>query len=391
MPEGRRAPLWAGRLGRPRGFTAARPTWRGVGALGVSASLLALSLASATYELLPLVAFTAVAVLTAPVSAAARGGRARRDAALQVEALPAVTPVGGKAVVRISFTRRSTRPLPPLAMEGCRGRWVAEAPNPASRPRRTRRRQERRELGLPSRLLAPRGLVTLPDPSAGEAFTSPVPTARRGVVRLPGAHTWVRDPFGLFAAPGPPLPTVTVVVHPRPDGEARWPTPAWRTGAQDTANVAPASGRDGAGDLMGIRPYVAGDRLSLLHWPARARYGSWFVRQFAAEDSTGLRLVIDDRAGVHRRTDFEAMLSAVQGLVDAAYVEGRVFELATLSGSFMTLECGPRSLEASNVMLAAVLPRHGVSVPLKRGGVVVTTATGAQNLPAGVEHIVVPA
>jgi len=386
--RGRRVPVGSGRHGRTVGFTSVRPTWRGVGALGVSAALLALALASATYQLLPLVAFNGVAVLAASVSATARGRRARREVALRVEALPTITPVGGEALVRIGVIGRSARPIPLLAIEASRGRWMANA---APRPKAPSRRLERREPKDPTRILAPRGLVTMGAPSAGDAFTCPVPTARRAVVTLPASHTWTRDSFGLFAAPGPPVPAVTVVVHPRSHPYARWPKRAWHQAANDTAEVAPASGRDGAGDLMGLRPYVAGDRLSLLHWPARARYGSWFVRQFAAEGSADLRLVIDDRAGVHRRSDFEAMLSAVKGMVDAAYVEGRVLELATLSGSSMTLECEPRSFEATSVMLAAVLPRHGVSAPHMSDGVVVTTATGAPTLPAGVEHVVVPA
>lgn len=152
--------------------------------------------------------------------------------------------------------------------------------------------------------------------------------------------------------------------------------------------MAPVGGRDGPGDLVGIRPYVAGDRLSLLHWPARARYGTWFVRQFEPEAGQETRLVLDDRVGVHRRSDFEAMLSTAERLVELCWEGGRTVELCTLSGVSTRLTPSPRTLEQAQVFLASLLPRAAAE-PTVPDGAVLTTTTGARSLPDRFDRIVV--
>jgi uncharacterized protein (DUF58 family) len=200
---------------------------------------------------------------------------------------------------------------------------------------------------------------------------------------------WVLDAFGLCGVPGPSVPAVTVVVHPRPDPQAEWPDEGGNDLLHETTVASHAHGHDGPGDLVGIRPYVVGDRLSLLHWPSRARYGTWFVRQFAPELGSQSRLVLDDRAGVHRRADFERMLSTAQGLVEQCSHRGRTIELRTLSGKSTMLAPAPLALEQAEVLLASLLPGTPATDIGTGDGTVLTTATGARSLPETVDRIVV--
>jgi uncharacterized protein (DUF58 family) len=147
------------------------------------------------------------------------------------------------------------------------------------------------------------------------------------------------------------------------------------------------AGRDGPGEIVGLRPYVPGDRLSLLHWPARARYGSWFVRQFSPEVGAQARLVVDDRVGVHRQADFEYMLCTAQGLIEGCRQRGQTVEVRTLSG--MSARSVPLTFEGAEALLAMLLPRAAAVNFNGLVGTVVTTATGARTLPGGIGRIVV--
>jgi uncharacterized protein (DUF58 family) len=226
--------------------------------------------------------------------------------------------------------------------------------------------------------VAPRRLVSL-----GDALRTPVPTARRGVFVLPPRAVWSRDPFGLFAATALSLPAVTVVVHPAPAPDADCGRAVDAGGPHRAALAAattnPAT-RDGLGDLIGLRPYVPGDRLSLLHWPARARYGTWFVRQFGTEDPTAGCLVIDDRAAVHRRRDFERLLGVALALVERAGARGETVALETVTGRTFTFLPTPAGLEQARWALAAIQPRRHGPQPGSLRGMVLTTATGSRTL-----------
>jgi uncharacterized protein (DUF58 family) len=137
------------------------------------------------------------------------------------------------------------------------------------------------------------------------------------------------------------------------------------------------------GELEGIRPYVLGDRLSLLHWPAKARYGTWFVRQFGADGASTVPLVLDDRAGVHRKAEFERLLSAMVWALDDAMEGGCPVHLLTLTGRSVLVEPTAEGRAEACLALAELQPsiaraaRHPV-IPV--GAVLLTTRTGAERL-----------
>jgi uncharacterized protein (DUF58 family) len=372
-----------------------RPTRRGIGALAVLLALVGLTVGTGTAALLSLTVAVALPWAAAPFAAFFRARQARTRLAVETGVVPGLSVVGGEVEARIAVTNRTGRRAPVL--------WIAE---PTARWRR-------RPAGTPTGdghsrspaagrrpRLVPGGLVALPPatPHGRAVAESRVPSRRRGVFELALGHAWVLDPFGLFGAPGPVVPTATAVFYPHAAFDESWPVPRPAGAERDGAVPAPGPGRDGPGDLVGIRPYVPGDRLTLLHWPARARYGSWYVRQFAPERGAPARLVLDDRAGVHRQADFERMLACAHGWVEQCFDEGRTVELCTWSGRAATLAPAAAGLEEARVVLAGLLPvasgggasGGGASGSGGgRGGTVLTTATGAARLGDEVERIVV--
>ncbi len=210
-----------------------------------------------------------------------------------------------------------------------------------------------------------------------------VPTGRRGVLELPSQHTWAHDPFGLVGTPGPSTPVVFAAVFPSPirldQPIAAGPEPV----AGTLSNGSPAPG-GGTGELEGIRPYVPGDRLVLLHWPAMARYGTWFVRQFSAEGGTARSIVLDDRVGVHRRAEFERLISAALGAVDEMTGEHRAVSLVTLSGQSYSFEPTDQGRSSARLVLAELRPtgaRDAIGrAPIPPDAVLLTTRTGAERL-----------
>jgi uncharacterized protein (DUF58 family) len=128
---------------------------------------------------------------------------------------------------------------------------------------------------------------------------------------------------------------------------------------------------------------VTGDRLSLLHWPAKARYGTWFVRQFRGDGVAAVPLVLDDRAGVHRKADFERLVSTMSWALDEALGGGRPVLFLTLSGRSFTLEPSDRGRAAAWLVLAEVQPLQAQSTWLASippDSVLLTTRTGAERL-----------
>lgn len=375
----------------------------------VVVGLLVLALVTGTPQLVPLVVGMAVALVAAPYVAARRGAAAARGLVLHLHALPPVVEVGGRSHLQLSITNTTDARGAALALsppgdrwERWEGWWPEGADLAAAQAASALTPRGHSWLAPPGRFLLPPA-----GPRATVTVTLPVPTDQRDVLLLPPQATWVTDPFGLFAANGPPAPPVAVVVHPPADPAAAWPDP--RPGAADTeqrapavaAGAAPARHRSDQGELVGIRPYVPGDRLSLLHWPSRLRYGQWLVREFGPEQHPATHVALDDRTGVHRRADFDALLSAALGLVASALTDGRPVELVTLSGRRVPLAPdldpaggGPGTgLHRARLELAALQPTADpldlatAAALVPAAAVVVTTVTGAAYLPSAVAGI----
>jgi uncharacterized protein (DUF58 family) len=148
------------------------------------------------------------------------------------------------------------------------------------------------------------------------------------------------------------------------------------------------------GEFADLRPYVAGDRLHLLHWPAFARYGTLLVRRFEPEVGAAVHIVVDDRVGVHRRDAFEDALSATLAIVADAADLGIPLELATFSGWHTTVPPTPEGVAGVLPLLATLQPSSELAIGRVPDWLdsdstwltIVTTTTGESRLPSSFDR-----
>jgi uncharacterized protein (DUF58 family) len=93
-------------------------------------------------------------------------------------------------------------------------------------------------------------------------------------------------------------------------------------------------------DLSSLRPYVPGDHLNRLHWPALARTGELVVRDFTAPESGRLALLVDLRPSAHGASSFEATIARVAALGSRALADGVALELCTSAGERLEIPAG---------------------------------------------------
>ncbi len=354
----------------------ARPTLRGLAVLGTLVVVVTLAVVTGTPELAPLAVVIGVPAVLAPWLAHRRARQALAAVDLHAHVEPAAAEVGSTMGVVLYVTNRTVGGpvVPRLLLPSAEGRWQP-------------RGDDHPVPGQPWPAPAAAGGVPLPCPGPGrtEACRVRVPTGRRGVLVLPPQRCWAHDPLGLFGCPGPLTPAAIAVVHPAPLDPGRSITGVVATRAGGDPAGGSRSGR-GLGELEGIRPYVPGDRLVLLHWPAKARYGSWFVRQFGADGASTVPLVLDDRAGVHRKAEFERLLSAALWALDEAMEAGCPVHLLTLSGLSMSMEPTAGGRADARLALAELQPsraRTDRRPAIPAGAVVLTTRTGAERMTGG--------
>jgi uncharacterized protein (DUF58 family) len=230
-----------------------------------------------------------------------------------VLAIGAATPVGGLLRVRI----RATGPRDAVA----------------GRPFEITIEASKRARGLRFRMLDPESQWTLVDaPCTGKLA---VVARRRGVldtvlVELRSAHAlalvdWRRKVHVPLPAP--------IEVGPHPE---HVPFRSRRSSARVTTDVLTAA-RSGAELTRGVREYVPGDPVRLLHWPATARAGTPMVRELDGPQRPRLVVVADLRTFDPERSAALAAGAAIDALAHGARVD-----LATAEAS------GPRLARVGN-------------------------------------------
>jgi uncharacterized protein (DUF58 family) len=337
-----------------------RLTRRGAWALAAWVAIVLLTIGSGHPTLLPLAVGLFVPIAAAPVICLRRLGRVPEGLSLHIRAMPPMVPLGATCHLHI-IVAGGNRSLPPLGLELPDRRW-----------RQIRELPVLDEGSVAPELVAEqpvgrwapegRALLRLPPVAAGSSLVieRPVPTDVRGIFGLPRLRLWIGDPFGLFAFAGPEQRSAAIVVHPRsvtfglPE-----PGPADARGTVGLASGQPVSRGpgDGPGDLAGLRPYRAGDRLHLVHWPSMAATGSIMVREFAPDGEQLVQIVVDDRVGTHRRHAFDVALSVTFALIAQANAEGFVSDLLTLSGYRTRIAPTAEGMAGLLPLLATLNPR----------------------------------
>ena len=348
--------------------------------------LLGMAVGTGDSTLLLVLAAVAVPLVIAPVVVL---GRAHRAAGTVVHMMvtPPLVPVGAPCVLLVQLSRRGAASLPPLGLERPSDHWYASVPvtRPLNGPARPR-------VALATdvgRLLRWDRIGC--DTGASSSLT--LPTRRRGVFTIGPLRLWVHDPFGLFGLTVGAARPVTLVVH--PPVVATMAPPAVRPGSSGSTQfgVGPAGGHtdDPGGEWSGLRPYEPGDRLHLLSWQAEARFGTLLVHDFRPDSEDIVTIVLDDRAGVHRRRAFEQALGAVFGLASAADGQGADYDVSTLSGRRVRGPTTPDGMVELATFLAETQPTRssdqaiGSASPLPKGALVITTPTAAPTLRSSLD------
>jgi uncharacterized protein (DUF58 family) len=363
-----------------------RPTARGALLLAVALAVGLVEVFTARPGLLPFIALAGLPLVAAPVLVLARG---RRAVAVQVRTtvVPPLVAVGGQCELLIHVANEGENASPSFGLER-----PADHSRAAGASTGEPERFGRLFAAAPSRLIRWGSLGC----AQGGSATRTVPTGHRGIFTIGPLASWVHDPFGLCAQRVGVASAVTLVVHPI----RATSTPPSLSLPGDPGPLAPS--RDGShearhdddpgGELSGLRPYTPGDRLHLLSWPVEARYGTLMVHEFRPDGVAPVRIVLDDRAGVHRKAAFEESLSILYALVDREGARSRDVEISTLTGGLLRVPPTPEGMVELLTFLAGARPRRlSASFPLLRGSsTVVTTTTARGSLPStpGVRSVI---
>jgi uncharacterized protein (DUF58 family) len=289
-----------------------------------------------------------VLLLLGVVSVTWRARIARRSIHLDLRVPAMEVGVGQAATMELRVTNTGRRALPPVRLEAPDGRWTVTYPGLGAR---------RAASASTAPSTAPEGSlfvavaralatsVPLPDlrPGSDTVVRIPVPTGRRGVLTLGRIDLWCEDPFRLFAVRAAQTPTAHMIVYPLPDltGGARRSIRTVATGRPSEARPGALPSPSVAGDdLSSLRPYVPGDRLTRLHWPALARTGELVVRDFTAPDSGRLALLVDLRPAAHGAASFEAAIDRVATLGTRALDDNVAVALYTSAGERLEIPVG---------------------------------------------------
>jgi uncharacterized protein (DUF58 family) len=219
--------------------------------------------------------------------------------------------------------------------------------------------------GLRVRVLsAPSGWYRADAPGTGRATVVP---PRRGVVSRVVVELRSTSPLGLVAwrrrIPVPLGHDLEVAPQPL---TARDDT---TRGANRDAQARPQAPSSGHDETRGVRDYVSGDPIRLVHWPATARTGAVMVRELEGMQRARLLIVVDLRtSAAGGDAEVEIAASRAAGLAIAALDRGTLVDLATVEPA------GPRRAPVRSAL--EVGRRLARAVPGPPGPVTV---------PAGVE------
>jgi uncharacterized protein (DUF58 family) len=153
------------------------------------------------------------------------------------------------------------------------------------------------------------------------SFPLPVPT--RGRVTIGPFKVIMLDPLGLSRRVLKETSKVEVHVRPRIhpcEAIPLSPSPAFRH--HDAQLTATASRTTTGTEPAGLRQYVVGDELRLVHWTASARGRGLMVRTFDDDQSVSAVVLLDDRAEVHSVESFELAVEAAASMISAHSKKG---------------------------------------------------------------------
>jgi uncharacterized protein (DUF58 family) len=154
----------------------------------------------------------------------------------------------------------------------------------------------------------------------------PVPTPRRGRLRL-GPLTVVRqDPLGLLRRAQRQTENEVLWVHPRVHPVRPLPVGL----VLDYEGSATENSRAGTVTFSSLREYVAGDDPRQIHWKSTARTGTLMVREHIDTTEPRTAVVLDTRTDALDRDRFEHAVEIAASITEAVAAVGRPVALHIL-------------------------------------------------------------
>ncbi len=305
-----------------------------------------------------------VLLVLGAVSVAWRARSARRSLHLELRVPAMEVSIGQPAIMELFVTNSGRRTIPSVRIEAPARHWTVSYPGLGARqpsPSASAPAAEGNPVIALSHILAWSVPIADLHGAAATMVRIPVPTAVRGVLTLHPVGVWCEDPFRLFALRAATGPSAHMMVCPVAD-----PSQAGRLPAQTVVAGRPSDPRPGAApsasvagdDLSSLRPYVPGDHLNRLHWPALARTGELIVRDFTAPEAGRLALLVDLRPSAHGPASFEAAISRVAALGARALADGVAVELYTSAGERLEIPPGMAGRHALVRALALLGPTN---------------------------------
>jgi uncharacterized protein (DUF58 family) len=203
----------------------------------------------------------------------------------------------------------------------------------------------------------------------------PLSLSSRGTLSVGPFRLSRMDPLGLMQRRLATAAPIDVRVWPRIHAAAPIPLATGSTADRPHATTAIRNTATGTSEPAGLRPYVVGDELRLVHWAASARGKGLLVRTFDEERPTQPVVVFDDRASAHTEDSFELAVEVVASLLAAPRTVGTPPPLLVLRSQAHTDTTwfGANALS----MLSDITPAHsGTSVLALTADVVVTGPAG---------------
>ncbi len=204
--------------------------------------------------------------------------------------------------------------------------------------------------------------VSALEPGRGTEPVVSLPTNQRGLVHIDGLRCTLTDPLGWWARTSTIAAHATLVIRPQVH-----PMRADALGVGRLHATTGARGRGHGGsvedELVGLRPYLRGDDLRLIHWRTSARRLHPHVVQVEPPArSAAVVVVLDNRAESQDPGEFERAVEAAASIVVHFAADGHPVRLLTADG----WDSGPREPSAVGDLLdalSAVDRRHGTRLP----------------------------
>jgi len=170
-------------------------------------------------------------------------------------------------------------------------------------------------------------------------YTYRVQELQRGIYRLGNTYVETGDVLGLIKRNSVQEASDEVLVYPKIIAVRNW-----SSSSPEESGLRQSTRRrtEESSNVLGVRAYVPGDRLSRIHWPASARRGSLQAKEFELHVTSELMFVPDlsQTSSPIAGADFELEMTIAASLLKYAYDMRRIFAMTLYGRKLQTFPAG---------------------------------------------------